>query len=154
MAPTYLSPGVYVEEVDGGSKPIEGVPTAVAAFVGFAEKGPIQTPTLVTNWTELVDGRGGVVEGVVLRTRWVGYFTSRGAGGRRSLAKFSLTGPIRSREGSAPATQPSWAVMETWAVKDTRWVNFPPGAAHMSSTRPRNRGAVQAMSSWEDASWT
>ena len=22
MAPTYLSPGVYVEEVDGGSKPI------------------------------------------------------------------------------------------------------------------------------------
>ena len=35
--PTYLSPGVYVEEVSSGSKPIEGVGTAVAAFVGFAE---------------------------------------------------------------------------------------------------------------------
>jgi phage tail sheath protein FI len=35
--PEYLSPGVYVEEVDRGSKPIEGVGTAVAAFVGFAE---------------------------------------------------------------------------------------------------------------------
>ena len=38
--PTYLSPGVYVEETDSGSRPIEGVGTAVAAFVGLAEKGP------------------------------------------------------------------------------------------------------------------
>ncbi len=29
--PTYLTPGVYVEEVDRGTKPIEGVGTAVAA---------------------------------------------------------------------------------------------------------------------------
>src|SRR6266545_6168323 len=35
--PTYLSPGVYVEEVDRGSKPIEGVGTAVAAYGGFVE---------------------------------------------------------------------------------------------------------------------
>ena len=34
--PSYLSPGVYVEEVPSGSRPIEGVGTAVAAFVGFA----------------------------------------------------------------------------------------------------------------------
>jgi phage tail sheath protein FI len=38
MSPTYLSPGVYVEEVDKGTKPIEGVGTAVAAFVGYTEK--------------------------------------------------------------------------------------------------------------------
>ncbi len=38
--PTYLSPGVYVEEDQSGSRPIEGVGTAVAAFVEFAEKGP------------------------------------------------------------------------------------------------------------------
>ena len=36
----YLSPGVYVEEVPSGSRPLEGVGTAIAAFVGFAEKGP------------------------------------------------------------------------------------------------------------------
>ena len=46
MATSYLTPGVYVEEVDRGSKPIEGVGTAVAAFVGVAEKGPIGTPTM------------------------------------------------------------------------------------------------------------
>ena len=41
--PSYLSPGVYVEEVASGSRPIEGVGTAVAAFVGFAAKGPFNT---------------------------------------------------------------------------------------------------------------
>ena len=33
--PSYLSPGVYVEEVASGSRPIEGVGTSVAAFVGL-----------------------------------------------------------------------------------------------------------------------
>ena len=36
--PSYLSPGVYMEEVDRGSKPIESVGTAVAAFIGYTEK--------------------------------------------------------------------------------------------------------------------
>ena len=36
MATSYLSPGVYVEEMESASKPIEGVGTAVAAFVGRA----------------------------------------------------------------------------------------------------------------------
>ena len=47
--PTYLSPGVYVEAIDSGSRPIEGVGTAVAPFVGLAEDGPFNTPTLVPN---------------------------------------------------------------------------------------------------------
>ena len=33
--PTYLTPGVYVEEVPSASKPIEGVSTSIAAFVGL-----------------------------------------------------------------------------------------------------------------------
>ena len=39
--PEYLSPGVYVEEVDTGAKPIEGVGTSTAAFVGFTEKAQL-----------------------------------------------------------------------------------------------------------------
>src|SRR6266699_6868175 len=50
LMPTYLSPGVYVEEVESGSRPIEGVGTAVAAFVGLAAQGPLNEPILVTNW--------------------------------------------------------------------------------------------------------
>ena len=38
--PTYLHPGVYIEEIPSGSKPIEGVSTSTAAFVGQASRGP------------------------------------------------------------------------------------------------------------------
>lgn len=45
--PGYQSPGVYVEEVSSASRPIEGVATSVAAFVGFAEQHPVQAATAV-----------------------------------------------------------------------------------------------------------
>ncbi|MEM8545431.1 MAG: phage tail sheath C-terminal domain-containing protein [Cyanobacteria bacterium P01_H01_bin.119] len=52
----YFAPGVYIEEVNRGSRPIEGVPTAVAGFVGFTEDirggaAPLK-PMLVTNWDQ------------------------------------------------------------------------------------------------------
>jgi phage tail sheath protein FI len=36
----YLSPGVYLEEIESGARPIEGVGTSIAAFVGFPEDIP------------------------------------------------------------------------------------------------------------------
>lgn len=48
--PTYLSPGVYVEEVPSFSKPIEGVGTSIAAFVGLAPGGPVNIPLRVSRW--------------------------------------------------------------------------------------------------------
>lgn len=56
--PTYLSPGVYIEEKESGSRPIEGAGTAVAAFVGLTEKGPVDKPTLITNWSQYTDTFG------------------------------------------------------------------------------------------------
>jgi len=47
--PEYLAPGVYVEEIEIGAKPIEGVSTSTAGFIGEAERGPT-TPRLVTSW--------------------------------------------------------------------------------------------------------
>jgi uncharacterized protein len=76
--PTYLSPGVYVQEVSSGSKPIEGVGTAVAAFVGLTEKGPANTPTLVTNWTQFNTVFGDFVEGSYLAHAVYGYFLNGG----------------------------------------------------------------------------
>ena len=76
--PTYLSPGVYMEEVSSGSKPIEGVGTAVAAFVGFAERGPVNEPDLVTNWTQFVANFGGFIEGSYLAHAVYAYFLNGG----------------------------------------------------------------------------
>jgi phage tail sheath protein FI len=47
--PEYLSPGVYLEEVDTGSKPIEGVSTSTAGLIGVTERGPHDIPILVTS---------------------------------------------------------------------------------------------------------
>jgi phage tail sheath protein FI len=60
--PTYLHPGVYVEEIPSGSKPIEAVGTSVAAFVGYTEKGPLNDPTLVSTWDEFEKTFGGIQE--------------------------------------------------------------------------------------------
>jgi Bacteriophage tail sheath protein len=50
--PEYLAPGVYLEEVPSGNRPIEGVSTSTAAFVGVAERGPVDDPTLVTSFAD------------------------------------------------------------------------------------------------------
>jgi phage tail sheath protein FI len=52
--PEYLAPGVYVEEVDTGSKPIEGVSTSTAGMLGVGERGPVNVPILVTSYGEYV----------------------------------------------------------------------------------------------------
>ncbi|MDJ0726152.1 MAG: phage tail sheath subtilisin-like domain-containing protein [Prochloraceae cyanobacterium] len=52
----YFAPGVYVEEIDRGSRPIEGIATNVAGFVGFTEDirngAELFKPMLVTNWSQ------------------------------------------------------------------------------------------------------
>ena len=49
--PEYLAPGVFIEEIERGPKPIEGVATSTAAFLGEAERGPTR-PRLVTGYGE------------------------------------------------------------------------------------------------------
>lgn len=55
----YQHPGVFIEEVSLGARPIEGVATSVGAFIGWAKKGPVGTPTLITSWKEFEDTFGG-----------------------------------------------------------------------------------------------
>ena len=78
MSPQYLSPGVYVEEVDKGAKPIEGVGTSVAAFVGFTEKGPVNYPTFIANWGQFVQNFGEFIPGSYLAHAVYGYFHNGG----------------------------------------------------------------------------
>lgn len=107
--PTYLSPGVYVEEVAAGSRPLEGVGTAVAAFVGLAAQGPFNEATLISNWTQFTDTFGGFVNGSYLAPAVQGYFLNGGGncyvvrvgqengGRRRGSARSS-----KASEGAAP----------------------------------------------------
>ncbi len=48
--PEYLAPGVFVEEIDTGTKPIEGVSTSTAGAIGVTERGPVNVPILLTSF--------------------------------------------------------------------------------------------------------
>lgn len=76
--PTYLSPGIYMEEVSSGPKPIEAVGTATAAFVGFTERGPVNEPILVTNWPQYTRTFGGLAPGAYLPLSVFSYFMNGG----------------------------------------------------------------------------
>lgn len=56
--PEYLAPGVYIEELSTGPKPIEGVSTSTAGFVGMTERGPIAAQ-MMTSWLEYQRWYGG-----------------------------------------------------------------------------------------------
>ena len=67
----YFAPGVYVEEVNRGSRPIQGVSMSVAGFVGFTQdvRGDAELfePTLITSWQQYLDnfasvGSDGIAE--------------------------------------------------------------------------------------------
>jgi phage tail sheath protein FI len=76
--PNDPSPDAYVAEIKASSCPVEGVGTAVAAFVGFAAVGPFNQPTLVSNWRQFTDTFGDFVEGASLARTVYGYFANGG----------------------------------------------------------------------------
>jgi phage tail sheath protein FI len=85
--PSYLTPGVYVEEVASSSGTLSAGATAVAAFVGFTAKAPRDNasdpegmkPRLVTNWTQFEGLYGGFVPGAMLPHSVYGYFNNGGS---------------------------------------------------------------------------
>jgi phage tail sheath protein FI len=56
----YLHPGVYVEEKSSGVRPIEGVSTSTAAFIGATAKGVPNRAIFITNWRAFVTKFGDV----------------------------------------------------------------------------------------------
>ena len=99
--PTYLHPGVYIEEVPGGARPIEAVGTSTAAFVGIAVKGPLDEARFITNFSEYQETYGGYVSDnfVGNRTWRIPFFTS-------------------FKTGEPPATSYGWKT----ATGQPRWI--------------------------------
>ena len=83
--PTYLTPGVYVDESPSTSKP-RGGGASVAAFVGLAPGGPLNTPMRISNWTQFAKiygdsdepDNGPFMEGAYLAHSVYGFFQNGG----------------------------------------------------------------------------
>jgi len=78
MATSYLSPGVYVEEVQSGNKPIESVGTSTAGFIGECEVGPVNEPILCTNWSIYTKHFGDFRNSKYLAHAVYGFFNNGG----------------------------------------------------------------------------
>ncbi len=114
MPYNYKSPGVYVEEVERGARPIEQAGTAVLAMIGFCresiqaqrptgemvQQATPRTPALVTNWTQFTNLFGDfdqAVPGGYLHQAMYGYFLNGGT------AAFVVGLPIKVTERIEPA---------------------------------------------------
>lgn len=58
----YLSPAVFIEEPSSGNKPIQGVGTSVAAFVGHAERGPLGVAESIVNYGQFITTFGNAID--------------------------------------------------------------------------------------------
>src|SRR5918992_3603673 len=59
--PTALTyPGVYVEEIPSGVRPITGVATSITAFVGRALRGPVDDAVTITSYGDFERIYGGL----------------------------------------------------------------------------------------------
>jgi phage tail sheath protein FI len=60
MALTNLTtPGVYVQEIPSLASSVVAVPTAIPAFIGYTEKGPLNTPVRIESLVEYEAAFGG-----------------------------------------------------------------------------------------------
>src|SRR5579872_2635084 len=71
--PEYLSPGVYIEEVEG-VQPIEGVSTSTVGFVGMTVLGVTSgPPSLVTSFPDFMRQFGGYLPASLGDSRYLAY---------------------------------------------------------------------------------
>ncbi|MCD8038013.1 MAG: phage tail sheath subtilisin-like domain-containing protein [Lachnospiraceae bacterium] len=103
----YLSPGVYVEEFESGGKPMEGVGTSTAGFIGLAERGPVEgLPQLVTNFADFKRKYGGYLsENEFGEYRYLAYAGEHFFinGGSRCYIARVAPGNAKAAVGYAPA---------------------------------------------------
>ncbi|WP_436926282.1 phage tail sheath C-terminal domain-containing protein [Halosimplex amylolyticum] len=96
--PQYKAPGVYVEEVERGAKPIEGVGTSTPGFLGETERGP-EDPRLVTSFADYRRWYGSVVEDRYLSQAVEGFFQN---GGGRCYVGRVAPASAETAEGHLP----------------------------------------------------
>src|SRR4030042_6453659 len=75
--PEYRTPGVYIEELMIGAKPIEGASTSVAGFLGETERGT-ENPILVTSFLDYIRTFGGYLQNSYLSYAVDGFFRNGG----------------------------------------------------------------------------
>src|SRR5262245_878963 len=103
-----LHPGVYIQEISSGVRPIEGVSTSTTAFLGKAEMGPLDRALMVTSFTEFQAVYGGFLNDSFLAHAALQYFNN---GGKRlyvvRVANNAVTADITLKDRQASPASPA-----------------------------------------------
>jgi uncharacterized protein len=75
----YTYPGVYIRELPSGQNNITPVATSIAAFIGWANQGPVGEAVIVECWLEYVAAFGGFYPGAYLGYAVYQFFQNGGS---------------------------------------------------------------------------
>jgi phage tail sheath protein FI len=123
--PEYLAPGVFIEEIERGPKPIEGVATSTTAFLGETERGP-RKPTFITGYGDYLRRFGDVFgEGKYVPYAVKAFFDNGGrrayiariVGDNAAVATATLGVVTINAVGPGVAANRSWIRIEEGSTK-------------------------------------
>lgn len=115
-----LAPGVYVEEVSSGIKPISGVGTSTAAFIGLTETGVENKPVLITSWSEYVREFGGFWSNFYLPYAVYGFFAEGGS--KCYVVRVTPSGATKAKI-AAIKSDDGQSVLAVEALSKGKWGN-------------------------------
>lgn len=145
--PEYLSPGVYIEEINSGPRPIEGVSTSTAGFAGETERGS-QKPTLVTSWSDFLRSFGGYIDQPPFNTTNVylpyairGFFEN---GGQRAYIARVVGAAATTAAGPLPGNATTVQAVGPGAWGNNIRISIEPASASLAMAS----GATGAAKTW------
>ena len=115
-------PGVYIEEIPSGVRTITGVATSIAAFVGWAPKGPTDRAELVLSFADFDRKFGGLDARSLLGSSVSQFFAN---GGQRAyivrLVTTGVTGSTAADDNAAPSKQTLDSKLKVTAKSPGKW---------------------------------
>jgi phage tail sheath protein FI len=113
-------PGVYIEEIPSGVRTITGVATSIAAFAGWAAKGPTDEAGVVLGWQDFYRQYGGLDPRSLL-----GYAVSHflANGGQQAYVIRLVATADTAKEKAAKASLPFAGTLTVTAANEGIWAN-------------------------------
>ncbi|HEY0784395.1 MAG TPA: hypothetical protein VGD62_00900, partial [Acidobacteriaceae bacterium] len=144
--PSLLHPGVYVQEVPSTVKPISGVSTSTAAFIGVADQGPIPgtllgngemaEPVKVTSFTDYQRNFGGFRTDSFLTYAAQAFFQNGGSS--LYIVRIAVIAPPGSPP-TGPCSPPDFAGATTALKAFTGPASFPISITALNEGKWGNR---------------
>ena len=135
-----LHPGVYIEEVPSGVRPIEGVSTSNAAFIGKAQMGPLNKAVLITNLQQFTTKYGTFIQDSYLAHSVLQFFNN---GGKKAyIVRIAGTGARAAAIAIKDRKTPSAKTLTVKAANEGVWGNKIDIAIRNGTEDPDNEFAI------------